>query len=94
MCLCNVRACWLRVCVSQACVCPRAPAPQLSTLGCLSPLGLCLLGIRQGFPFQRMGKCLGCTGVGWGTVAREEPWGEESFLCQIPKCHLGAACAA
>ncbi|XP_064233079.1 adenylate cyclase type 6 isoform X2 [Aotus nancymaae] len=36
----------------QVCVSPCAPAPQLSTPGRLSPVGLCLLGIKQGFLFQ------------------------------------------
>ncbi|XP_037702749.1 adenylate cyclase type 6 isoform X5 [Choloepus didactylus] len=40
----------------QVCVCPCAPAPQLSTPGCLCPVGLCLLGIRQGSLFQWMEK--------------------------------------
>lgn len=43
------------VSVSQVCVCPCAP-PQLPTWGCLSPVGLCLLGIRQSFGFQGMEK--------------------------------------
>lgn len=50
VCLCNVRACWSSfACLFQGYVCPCAPAPQLSTLGCLSPVVLCLLGIRQDF---------------------------------------------
>lgn len=53
-------------------------------------------GHKAGFLISRdRERCLGCTGVARGVVARGRwPWGEESFLCQIPKCHSGAACAA
>lgn len=53
-------------------------------------------GNKAAFLISRDGeRCLGCTGVARGVVARGRwPWGEQSFLCQIPKCHLGAARAA
>lgn len=53
-------------------------------------------GNKAEFRISRDGeRCLGCTGVAWGMVVRGGgPWGEESFLCQIPKCHLGAVCVA
>lgn len=47
LCVCvTVCARW-SVCVFSRSMCPYAPAPRLSTLGCLFPVGLCLLGIRQ-----------------------------------------------
>lgn len=53
--LCSMCACLsLCMCLFAGAVCPRAPGLQLSVPGCLSPVGLCLRGIRQGFRFQGM----------------------------------------
>lgn len=56
VCLCNCVCMLVFVCISvfQVFVSPCTPAPQLSTPGCISPVGLCLLGIKQGFLFQGM----------------------------------------
>lgn len=53
-------------------------------------------GNKAGFLISRDGeRHLGCTAVEWSVAARGRwPWGEEFFLCQVPKCHLGAMCAA
>lgn len=66
VCLCNVRACWSSfACLFQGYVCPCAPTPQPSTLGCLSLVVLFLLGIRQDFVSRMEGDA---------QVAQE--WGE------------------
>lgn len=91
-----------RACVSVPCVCMsafvcvsvvqdcvlRAPVPQLSAQAASLPRA-CLLGKRRCVRFHRRERPrLHRSGI-WCPGKRRGPWGEESFLCQIPKCHLG-----
>lgn len=93
-----------RACVSVPCVCVsvfvcvsvvqdrvlRAPVPQLSTQAA-SLLRASVFwgkGGVPGFKGWRETPRLHRSGI-WCPGKRRGPWGEESFLCQIPKCHLG-----
>lgn len=62
----------LCVCLLSRAVCPCAPVPQLSTPGCLSPMGLLSSGNKAGFLVSKDGeRHPGCIGMGFGVVGRE-----------------------
>lgn len=91
-----------RACVSVQCVCMsvfvcmsvvqdcvlRAPVPQLSTQAASLLWVFWEKGGVSGFKGWREMPRLHRSGI-WCPGKRRGPWGEESFLCQIPKCHLG-----
>lgn len=97
LCVCVMRVhVGLCVCICFPGLCVSLCSSSALHLGLPLSCGPLSSGNKAGFLISRdEERCLRCTGVAWGVVARGRcPWGEQSFLCQIPKCHLGAACAA
>lgn len=93
VCLCSVCACRsLCACLLSRTVL-RAPVPQLSTQAA-SLLWASVFwekGGVSGFKGRREMPRWPRRGI-WCPGKRRGPWGEESLLCQIPKCHWGHVC--